>query len=67
MTCRDDNGTVKIKAQTNSMPNHCLLEGDGVKYVENEFETRWLPDSPDWTPDTFNCDIFLKSLDTDVP
>lgn len=49
------------------MPSHCLLEGDGVLDVESEFETRWLPDSPDWTADTFDCSIFLASLDTDVP
>lgn len=49
------------------MPSHCLLEGEGVLDVESEFETYWLPASPDYTAADYDCDIFLASLDKDVP
>ena len=49
------------------MPSHCLLEGEKVLDVENEFETNWLPTSPDYTAENFDCNIFLASRDADVP
>jgi hypothetical protein len=43
VTCRDDSGTIKIRVQTNGLPNHCY-KNSRIAPVELtvDFEVNWL-------------------------
>lgn len=44
VTCRDVSGTVKIRVQTNSLPNHCWRTSqiqNVIEYREFDYEVNW--------------------------
>merc|ERR1712046_439386 len=78
VSCFEDSGVVRIKAQSNGLPNHCYKSPTDIPTdIQFDFKVDWMADHTSYTTDATSIDIqddlddlicnIMRSKDDNIP